>query len=321
MVDIKTLKLLYYQMLRIRKIEESIAQNYQQQEIRCPVHLCIGQEAIAVGVCSLLAKRDVVMSNHRSHGHYLAKGGDAKKMIAELYGKSTGCSKGRGGSQHLIDLSVNFLGSTPIVGGTIPIATGVSWAAQLLRKKHIVVVFFGDAAIEEGIFHESINFSSLKHLPILYVCENNFYSILTPLSDRQPRRHICDIAKAHGLASWRSDGTDVQEVVNIAKKALSYIRSGKGPAFIEFLTYRLKEHCGPNDELVGARPEEEVAFWRKKDSLKQLKQFLLQKKVVDEKEIEQMKEKIDREIFSAFDYALKSPYLSEKPLTQYVYSS
>lgn len=306
-----TLKNLYYQTLRIRLIEEFIAQKYNQQEMRCPVHLCIGQEAIAAGVCANLEKEDVVMSNHRSHGHYLAKGGNLPKMIAELYGKKTGCARGRGGSQHLIDLSVNFYGSTPIVGGTIPVAVGVAWATAMRKQKKIVVVFMGDAAVEEGIFHESLNFAALKKLPLLFVCENNFYSITTHISDRQPKREVFNLIKGHGITSFQEDGNDVVKVYDLAQKATGLIKGGKGPIFLEFLTYRLKEHCGPNDEPPGTRPQKEIQFWKSKDPVRQMKNYLLTNSYTDKKEIDAWQKKIWKEIDYAFDFAKKSQFPQE----------
>ncbi|MBT5349925.1 MAG: thiamine pyrophosphate-dependent dehydrogenase E1 component subunit alpha, partial [Nitrospina sp.] len=190
---------MYLDMLRIRLVEEGIADLYPEQEMRCPVHLCIGQEAIPVGVCSALENEDIVMGNHRSHGHYLAKGGDLKSMMAEIYGKATGCSKGKGGSMHLIDLSVNFLGTTPIVASIVPIAVGTAFATYLKDETKVSVIFLGRAATEEGVFAESLNFAALKKLPVVFVSEDNFFSVYTPLSERQPKeRENIEIAKAFG---------------------------------------------------------------------------------------------------------------------------
>ncbi len=193
-------------MLRIRRVEEVLADRYAEQEMRCPMHLCIGQEAIAVGVCAVLNNRDKVFSNHRAHGHYLAKGGDLDAMVAELYGKSTGCAGGRGGSMHLIDLQVGFMGATPIVGGTVPLSVGSAWADQLLDNDQVTVVFFGDGCFEEGVMHESLNFAALHQLPVIFVCENNDFSVYTHRNERQPDRPIYKIAEAHGLSAAVMDG-------------------------------------------------------------------------------------------------------------------
>lgn len=307
-------------MLRIRLVEEAIAQEYHNQEMRCPTHLCIGHEAIPAGVCANLEKKDVVMSNHRSHGHYLAKGGDLKGMIDELYGKVTGCSKGIGGSQHLIDLEANFYGSTPIVGGTIPVATGVAWADKLKNRKRITAVFFGDAASEEGVFYESLNFAAIHKLSILYVCENNFYSIFTHISDRQPKRDIYKLAQAQGILSLKDDGNDIIKVYNTAKKAIKQIRKGNGPVFIEYLTYRLKEHCGPNEELPGERPIEEVEYWKKKSPIKKMEKYLLDYKLLNNEQITAIKEEISGEIEVAFQFAKDSPYPDGEPSKRQIFA-
>lgn len=314
-----TLKSLYYQMLRIRMVEEAIASEYHNQEMRCPVHLCIGEEAIPAGVVSALGKNDIVFSNHRSHGHFLAKGGDLKRMIAEIYGKAAGCSRGIGGSQHLIDLSINFYGSTPIVGGTVPVATGVAWATRLKKEKRVVVSFIGDAAIEGGAFHESLNFASTHKLPILYICENNYYSIFTNLSVRQPKRDIYLLAKVQKAYAFKADGNDILKVYQATRKALDYIRMGVGPAFIEFTTYRLKEHCGPNEENPGERPVEEYNKWKKRSPIKRMEKYLWEKKIMTKDEMKRVKIKIAKEIEEAFRFAKESPYPEEKPSEDQVY--
>ena len=260
-------------------VEEAIAAEYPKQEMRCPTHLCIGQEAIAVGVCANLQREDIVFSTHRSHGHYLAKGGNLPAMIAELYGKTTGCSRGIGGSQHLIDLSVNFWGSAPIVASTIPVAVGAALSVALKHEKRIVVSFFGDAAIEEGVFAESINFAALKKLPILFICENNMYSTNTPLRERQPDRPIYKIPQAMGIDSYYEDGNDIGKVYRLSKKVIAHIRQGKGPQFIEFATWRTREHVGPNMDPPAFRPKKELDFWKNRDPIGQ---FVRKKEISDE---------------------------------------
>ncbi|HET6882539.1 MAG TPA: thiamine pyrophosphate-dependent dehydrogenase E1 component subunit alpha, partial [Pirellulales bacterium] len=198
-------------MLRIRLIEEGIARTYADQQMRCPVHLCTGQEAVAAGVCAALDDSAQVMSTHRAHGHYLAKGGNLRAMLAEMYGKATGCAGGYGGSMHLIDLSAGFLGAAPIVGSTIPIAVGVAFGSSLRGENRVVVAFFGEGATEEGAFHEAMNFAALKRLPVLFVCENNLYSVYSPLGVRQPAaRSVWQTAAGHGIESRHGDGNDVE---------------------------------------------------------------------------------------------------------------
>ena len=247
-------------MLRIRLVEQAIADRYVEQQMRCPMHLCIGQEAIAVGVCAALQPDDKVFSNHRAHGHYLAKGGSLKAMLAELYGRATGCCGGRGGSMHLIDLDVGFMGATPIVGGTVPLAVGSAWAARLQRQPRVTVVFFGDGCFEEGVVHESLNFAALHKLPIVFVCENNQFSVYTRLNERQPDRPIYPIAAAHGLTASSGNGNDLDAVLGLARAAIGRARAGAGPQFLELHTYRWREHCGPNfDDNLGYRSDAEVS--------------------------------------------------------------
>ena len=261
---------LFESMLRIRLVEESIANKYSEQKMRCPTHLSIGQEAIAVGVCANLTSQDQVLSTHRAHAHYLAKGGCLNSMMAEIYGKASGCSKGMGGSMHLIDTSVGFMGSTAIVGNTIPVAVGLALEKKLTRKKSIACVFFGDGATEEGAFYESVNFAIIHSLPILFICENNLYSVYSGLEVRQPvDRKIYKMVRAMGISAQHGNGNDVEEVARKVKHAKTMIMKSGGPQFLEFDTYRWREHCGPNfDNNIGYREESEFLKWKKKDPLK-----------------------------------------------------
>ena len=261
---------LFESMLRIRLVEESIANKYSEQKMRCPTHLSIGQEAIAVGVCANLTSQDQVLSTHRAHAHYLAKGGCLNSMMAEIYGKASGCSKGMGGSMHLIDTSVGFMGSTAIVGNTIPVAVGLALEKKLTRKKSIACVFFGDGATEEGAFYESVNFAIIHSLPILFICENNLYSVYSGLEVRQPvDRKIYKMVRAMGISAQHGNGNDVEEVARKVKHAKTMILKSQGPQFLEFDTYRWREHCGPNfDNNIGYREESEFLKWKKKDPLK-----------------------------------------------------
>ena len=261
---------LYESMLRIRLVEESIANKYSEQKMRCPTHLSIGQEAIAVGVCANLTLQDQVLSTHRAHAHYLAKGGCLNSMMAEIYGKASGCSKGMGGSMHLIDTSVGFMGSTAIVANTIPVAVCLALEKKLTRKKSIACVFFGDGAIEEGAFYESVNFAIIHSLPILFICENNLYSVYSGLEVRQPvDRKIYKMVRAMGISAQHGNGNDVEEVARKVKHAKTMILKSGGPQFLEFDTYRWREHCGPNfDNNIGYREESEFLKWKKKDPLK-----------------------------------------------------
>ena len=260
----------YKSMYRIRSVEEEISKRYSEGKMRCPTHLSIGQEAIAVGVCANLTTQDQVLSTHRAHAHYLAKGGCLNSMMAEIYGKASGCSKGMGGSMHLIDTSVGFMGSTAIVGNTIPVAVGIALEKKLTRKKSIACVFFGDGATEEGAFYESVNFAIIHSLPILFICENNLYSVYSGLEVRQPvDRKIYKMVRAMGISAQHGNGNDVEEVARKVKHAKTMILKSGGPQFLEFDTYRWREHCGPNfDNNIGYREESEFLKWKKKDPLK-----------------------------------------------------
>ncbi|MEI6261025.1 MAG: thiamine pyrophosphate-dependent dehydrogenase E1 component subunit alpha [Deltaproteobacteria bacterium] len=315
-------KKLFFDMLRIRLIEETIAERYHEQEMRCPVHLCIGQEAIAVGVCANLRNEDYVMSTHRAHGHYLAKGGNLKTMISEIYGKATGCSKGKGGSQHLIDLDAGFLGSTPIVGSIIPIATGVAFGITFKGTQQISAVFIGDASTEEGVFTESLNFAALKKLPILFVCENNFFSVYSHLSVRQPaERDNLALARAYGIYADRGDGNNILDIYEITKKAVSHMQTGNGPAYLEFDTYRWREHCGPNfDNNIGYRTEEEYLAWRKRCPIENFDRQLKESGSLTEQQTNQMKVKIETEIEEAFSFAKTSPFPESSELYSDLYA-
>lgn len=290
---------LLFEMLRIRRVEEEIARRYPDQEMRCPVHLSIGQEAVAAGVCALLDKQDIVYSNHRSHAHYLAKGGNLDALIAELYGHAAGCSGGRGGSMHTYDYAAGFWGATPIVGGTIPIATGNAWASKLRGEDKITVVFFGDGCFEEGVMHESMNFAALHKLPIIFICENNGYSVYTQLNARQPERKIYDVAAAHGLESLFGDGNDVVAVYENTGQAVNSIRDGNGPQFLEFQTFRWLEHCGPyDDDNLGYRAEGELAEWKTRCPIKRLEEKLMQD--MPRQKMQEFDEQIKTEIDTAF---------------------
>lgn len=258
------MKDLWVEAVRIRMIEEEIAKRYPEQEMRCPVHLSIGQEVQAVGVCAALKPTDKMVSTHRSHAHYLAKGGNLKRMIAELYGKNTGCSGGHGGSMHLIDESVGFVGSTSIVGGTIPVGVGIAFANRLQGNNSLTAIMLGDAAVEEGVFHESLNFARLHDLDVLFVVENNAYSCYTKISERQGGGNlITGMAAAHDIPSKEVAWQDPYAIRGSVEELL---RDYSGPKLIQLHTWRHREHCGPSfDDHLGYRPVEEINRWLARD--------------------------------------------------------
>jgi pyruvate dehydrogenase E1 component alpha subunit len=300
---------LLYGMLLIRRIEEALIAEYPKQEMRCPVHFSIGQEAIAVGVSSNLTRQDWIVSNHRSHAHYIAKGGNLKSFIAELYGKESGCCLGRGGSMHLTDLKAGFLAGIPIVGSSMPIAAGVAMSQSWGKLESLTVAYIGDAAAESGSFHETLNFASLHNLPLLTICENNEYSIFTPLSQRQPmNRTITDLASSHGIKTYQGNGDNILEVVEVTREAKNYILTNSKPAFIEFSTYRLLEHCGPNfDDDLNYRDPSDVKNFTNRDPISILLKKLIQESKFGNEELALIDETIKLEISQLINDVKKEP--------------
>ena len=306
-------------MTLIRKTEEEISKRYHLGKMRCPTHLSIGQEAVPAAFSQLVKKGDFTVSSHRGHAHYLAKGGNINSMIAEIYGKETGCSKGKGGSMHLIDLSVNFMGTSAIVGNSIPIGVGLGLSSKIKNEKKISFIFFGDGAIEEGVFYESLNFAIIKKLPVVFICENNFYSVYSPLSVRQPKsRSISKMVKSIGCNTYKCDGNDVVKSFRVMKKAIDQVKKGKGPCFLEFFTYRWLEHCGPNfDNNLGYRSKNEFNKWKKKDPINKL----LQKMKKDQLKINKINLSIEKKIQKAFEFAEKSKFPKRKEAYKGIYSN
>lgn len=309
-------------LLLIRIVEEEIAKRYPEQEMRCPTHLCIGQEATAVGVCRALQETDVVFSGHRSHGHYLAKGGDLTRMIAEIYGRVSGCSRGKGGSMHLIDPSVGFLGAVPIVSSSIPMAVGAAFGFALRGESRVAAVFFGDAAVEEGVFHESLAFAMLERLAVIFVCENNLYSVQTPLSARQPSsRSLCDLARGHGMTAEHADGNDVFAVRSVARAAVERARQGGGPTFLELPTYRWLEHVGPDEDgALGYRSAEEINAWKERCPVAHAQKALLEREVVDAAGIGALRRDIEDQVQQAFAAAKSAPVPDAAELLTHVFT-
>ena len=306
-------------MYRIRSVEEEISKRYSEGKMRCPTHLSVGQEAVPAAFQEVVSKNDFAVSSHRGHAHYLSKGGNLKSMIAEIYGKKTGCSKGKGGSMHLIDPSVNFMGTSAIVGNSIPIGVGLGLASKVKKKKQTSFVFFGDGAIEEGVFYESINFATVKKLPVIFICENNLYSVYSPMSVRQPKkRSIHKMVKAMGPESLVCDGNDVVSVYKTLKKAVMHVKKGRGPFFLEFMTYRWLEHCGPYfDNDIGYRSKKEFEKWVKKEPIKRLKSKLNNKFL---KQLDKIHSSTKKEINKAFEFAEKSPFPKESDAYKGVYA-
>ena len=290
-------------------MEEEIARIYPTDKIKSPVHLSIGQEAISVAVCESLRPEDVVFGSYRCHALYLAKGGDLKQMLAELYGKITGCAKGKGGSMHLIDVTHGVMGASAVVGTTVPHAVGYAYAVKLQHKDSLVVSFFGDGATDEGVFYESLNFAALKRLPIIFICENNSYAIHTHQLRRQPQANICERARSHGMPAEHIDD-DVLSVHERVSAAVRALRAGEsGPFFFECMTYRWKEHVGPNDDFhLGYRTREEAEHWMKNDQVKRLAAML------DGEQRTRIEEEVEAEVQAAFAFAEESSFPEEAEL-------
>jgi len=312
-IDADLKHFLYRQMARIRAVEEGIIEHYSEQEMRCPVHLSVGQEAAGgPGACAALKRTDYVFSGHRSHGHYLAKGGDLKAMMAEIYGKATGCAGGKGGSMHLIDLEVGFLGAAPIVGSTIPIGAGTAFASKMRGENRVTMIFLGEGATEAGAFYETVNFAALKNLPLVFLVENNFFSVYSPMDARQKGEdRIVDIARAHGIKAYRGDGNEVEDVYRLSKQAVDRARAGAGPTLLELITYRWREHCGPNyDNDIGYRTEVEFQLWKTRCPLEAYARRLVEEGIATRERLDTMLVAEREDVCAAIAFAKSSPWPS-----------
>ena len=311
---------LHETMLRIRLVEERLADALLAGEIRCPVHLYTGEEAVAAGVCAHLNESDYVFGTHRSHGHYLAKGGDLKAMMAEIYGKTTGCAQGRGGSMHLVDPKLRIF-ATPIVGSTIATAVGAALAASLRGDGAVSGSFFGDGGTDEGRFYESLNLAALYKLPVLFVCENNLYSTHMPLKARQPADNIYERAEMFAMPGVRVDGNDVCEVYRVAGEAVERARSGGGPTLIECRTYRWRGHVGPHYDLdKGLRSPEEFEAWKARCPVKRLEQSLMAEGILTDDDLTSIYQRIEQELEEAMAFAKESPMPEAADLLGYVHN-
>lgn len=316
----KTSIALYQKMQLIQEVELRIEKLYHLDEMKTPIHLCLGQEAVAVGVCANLEKDDYVSSNHRGHGHYLAKGGSLKRMIAELYCRETGCSRGRGGSMHLVDTSVGHLGSSAIVGGCIPIGVGLGLTLKMMNPGKVSVVFFSDGAADEGVLYESVNFSLLKRLPVIFLYENNQYSVCSPVSARQAGENIFHQVPAELMLAFKVDGNSVLDVYQAARTAVDRARAGQGPSFIECKTYRVREHAGSgSDANLGYRSAEEIKTWEARNPVTTFRDYLISNKIATKSELNEIDNVIDAEISSAFQFAQTSPFPREEDLPLYLF--
>lgn len=289
---------LFFSALRIRLVEERIIDLYPTDKIQSPVHLSIGQEAVAVGVCAPMERTDLLFCSYRSHAFYLAKGGDIREMFAELYGKATGCGRGKAGSMHLAAPDVGLMGSSAVVASTIPHAVGAALAAERRGTSQVIVAVFGDGATEEGVYHESLNFAVLHNLPVVFVCENNGLAVHSHLRARQAYR-IAEQAKAYGLpVATLEDGYDFMKVRELFAGIVGEVRGRRSPYFVEMRTCRYKEHVGPGEDLqAGYRSGDDVEHWKLHDPL-----------LIDEARVADYRPVILREIDEAVAFAEQSPW-------------
>jgi pyruvate dehydrogenase E1 component alpha subunit len=319
MSDIALLSM-YKTMVLIRLSEERIGQLVETRDVRTPCHLSIGQEAVAVGVCAALRSEDSVWGGHRSHGHYLAKGGDLNAMMAEIFGKATGCARGRGGSMHLAAPHQGIFGTVPLVAATIPMAVGAGLAAKLRGNDQVAAAFFGDGATDEGHFHESLNLAALYNLPVLFVCENNLYSTHLPLKERRLKDNIVDSAALHGMPGVVVDGNDVVRVYRAAEAAVLRARSGGGPTLLECRTYRWRGHVGPALDLdVGVDRREQLDGWMARDPIAGCRRQLLEAGV-SASALDRVNDQVRAEVEAAVTFARQSPPPDPSELLHHVYA-
>lgn len=311
---------MYETMVRIRISEEHIAELVEAREIGTPCHLSIGQEAIAAGVCAALTRDDYVWGGHRSHGHYLAKGGDLRAMMAEILGRKTGCCEGRGGSMHLFASAVGILGTVPLVAATIPLAAGAALASKMRGDSRVSVSFFGDGALEEGHCHEAMNLAALYKLPVLFVCENNLYASHMSLLERRAEDNIQQVAAAHGMPGARIDGNDAIAVYRAAAEAVTRARRGDGPTLVECRTFRWRGHVGPSwDTDVGVTRKDELKDWLSRDPIPRLRHWLMERGC-DPSELDAIDRGAREEVIEAVEFARSSPFPHPDELTEHVFA-
>ncbi len=309
---------MYRQMLRIRHFEEKVYELYGQNLVPGTIHLYVGQEAVAVGVCANLRKDDYITSTHRGHGHCIAKGADLRKVMAEILGKKTGYCKGKGGSMHIADFSIGMLGATAVVGAGIPIAVGAGLSIKLRGTDQVVTGFFGDGASNQGTFHESINMAAIWSLPVIFVCENNLYAMGTRQSMVMKIENIADRAAAYGIPGVTVDGNDVLAVYEAAREAVDRARHGEGPTLIECKTYRHKGHS--RFDPATYRPKAEVEEWLKKDPIPRFKAKLQKMKLLTEQEAEKLEQEAILAVEEAVKFAMESPYPAPEEALENVYA-
>ena len=308
------------EMLRIRRVEEALARSYAQGLIPGACHTYVGQEAIAVGVCAHLRADDVVFSTHRGHGHALAKGAPAREVMAEIFGKATGVSKGRGGSMHLFVPEVGLMGTTGIVGPNILQATGAGYSFQLMKTDQVSVAFFGDGAMNNGAFHEGINMAAIWGLPVVYVCENNQYATEVPFDYATRNTDVAERARSYGIPGVSVDGNDVLAVTEAAAAAIERARTGGGPSLIEGKTYRTRPHAeGMRDG--GYRTIEDIEAWKQRDPILLLEARLLDREIATQEQIDEVRQEIEDVVEEGLEFAKTSPYPEPDTAALHIYGA
>lgn len=318
MVDDRTKRELFFNMLMIRRFEEKILESFAYGKLAGSMfHVSVGEEAVSAGVCSVLRKTDYITSTHRGHGHMIAKGADLNLMMAEMYGRYGGYCKGKGGSMHIADISLGHLGANGIVGGGLAIATGAAYASALRKDGKVTVCFFGDGAVNEGIFHESLNMAGIWNLPIIYVCENNLYALSTPFNKTHAVKNVSDRALAYGMVGVSVDGMDVEAVRKAAEEAVDRARKGEGPTLIECKTYRFYGHSRGDSSVYRTKQEENA--WKNRCPVTSYSKRLLAESILTEKAIDDMESEIEDKLNKACDFAEHSPYPSVETMYDDVY--
>jgi len=306
------------QMLRIRYFEEKVEELFKMNEIKGTTHLYIGEEATAVGACSAIRENDYITSTHRGHGHCIAKGGKVKYMMAELFGKKTGYCKGKGGSLHIADVESGNLGANGIVGGGIPLAVGAGLSISYKGEDKVVLCFFGDGAVNQGVFHESVNLAAVWNLPIVFICENNLYGMSTPFGEVSRMKDVAKRAEAYGIPGIIADGNDVLDVYSKVSGAVKKAREGKGPVLVECKTYRWRGHSKSDPRVYRTREEEKE--WREKCPIKRFKRYLVTAEIASEGELDKVDRELADEIEEAVEYARASSYPELKEALMDVYA-
>lgn len=315
-ISADTIARFYKQIRRIRRVEETVIDLYPTDKIKSPVHLSIGQESVSVAVCEALRPTDVVFGTYRGHALYLAKYGDMKAMMAELYGKADGCARGKAGSMHLVDMKVGMMGTSAIVATSISQAAGYAFALKQRKSDAIVACFYGEGAMDEGAWHETMNFAALKKLPVLFVCENNGYAIYSPVKDRMSSVNICARSESYGIPAARIENGDTRKLYAKVQSDAAAIRAGSGPRVIEAMTCRWRDHVGPGEDRVHRyRPDAELNAWIAADEMKKLGELLPAAKRAE------IDRDVEAELAAAITFAEQSPYPEDREIYDHVFAA